>query len=74
MKAKELKKAGVVPAWANYLTKNKAGSITAHVERPVLRLGFFGSNWVSTGMSERIPGVSVDEFDGKDWNLCVYAF
>ena len=74
MKAKELKKQGLVPAWANFLTKSRAGGVTAHVNRPVIRLGFFSSNWTSTGMSELVPAVSVDEFDGKDWKECLYSF
>lgn len=74
MKAKELKDAGLIPAWTNYLTKSKAGGITAYVERPVMRLGFFGKNWYSTGMSELVSGVVVDEFADKPWDQCFYAF
>ena len=74
MTARELKEKNIVPAWANFLTQSKAGGVTAHVERPVIRLGFFGSNWVSTGLSELVPGVSVDEFAGKDWKQCLFEY
>lgn len=74
MKAKELKERGLVPAWTNYLTQGRAGGVTAHAERPVVRLGFFGSNWVSTGLSGLVPNVVVDEFAGKDWKQCIYAY
>ena len=74
MKAKDLKEQGLVPAWANYLTQSRAGGVTAHVDRPVIRIGFFNSNWISTGMSELVKGVEVDEFAGKDWKLCLYEY
>lgn len=74
MKAKDLKEQGLVPEWTNFLTKSKAGGITAYVERPVMQLGFFGKNWYSTGMSELVPGVEVDEFADKPWDQCLYAY
>lgn len=75
MKAKELKEQGLVPAWTNFITRGRAGGVTAHAERPVIRLGFFGSNWVSTGLTQLVqPNVDVDEFAGKDWKQCIYAY